>query len=69
MKHQKMRKPYYGSQMFKWAENSRHNRSLTHKIFTLMLNRERLGIGQSEGAYVDRWLIKRYERMAKGEVR
>lgn len=66
---EKVRKPFWGSQLFKWAENSRHNRSLTHKKFILSLNRERLGIGLDDGNHVERWLNKRYERMAKGELR
>ena len=64
MKPKKIRKPYWETPMLKWAENSHDNRSLTHKHFVLMLNRERLGIGLSRGNHLERWLQKRYTKMA-----
>lgn len=63
MKREKVRKPYWESTMFKWAENSRYNRPLTDKLYTLMLNRERLGIDSSVGNYLERWLQKHYAKM------
>ena len=70
MRREKVRKPYWETPMFKWAENSPDNRSLTRKHFVLMMNRERLGIDSSRGNYVERWLRKRSIKMiAKLEAR
>lgn len=66
---EKVRKPFWGSPMFKWAEDSRYNRTLTDKSFILMLNRSRLGFDSNKGNHVERWLTQRYERMARGELR
>lgn len=69
MKREKVRKPFWGSPMFKWAEDSRYNRTMTDKSFILMLNRDRLGFDSNKGNHVERWLTQRYERMARGELR